>query len=41
MFCWSLRAAAEVKAKVWFPACEEGSLTTILMEALAEVAGVC
>jgi len=41
MFCWSLRAAAEVKVKVWFPACGDGSFTTILMEAFAEVAGVC
>lgn len=38
---WSSRAAAEVKVIVWFPATGEGSCTTILMEALAEVAGVC
>ena len=39
--CWSSRAVVEVKVRVWLPACGDGSCTTILMEALAEVAGVC
>ena len=41
MCCWSSRAAAEVKVKVWLPAGVDRSGTTILMEALADVAGVC
>lgn len=38
--CWSSRAAGDVKVKVWFSVLS-GCWTTILMDAFADVAGVC